>query len=964
MNAADDASGDTLGDAIAQYLELERSGSAPTPAEFARGFPHIETRLRRCLELAGDLSAQTASAAELPREVGGFLILRELGRGGMGVVFEAEQKNPARRVALKMLLPWTSADPERRRRFQREVESTARLRHPSIVAVLEAGQAEGVPYYAMPLLQGASLERVLGSWRVRRDEAPLAERARLVEWLRRFIDVARALDHAHGEGVLHRDIKPSNLFLEDKGVLAVLDFGLTRSLGPEASSLTQLPVGTPRYMSPEQIRGAEVDARSDQFSFAATLYEVLTLEPAFAGTDRESVFHAILHGEPRAPHLLDARIPRDLEVILLKGLEKEPQRRYVSMEALADDLERFLAYEPIRARPASRAERVWRRARRNPVASASLAIALLSLVVLPLRASLAARERTRALVEDELAAAREARARLTARRVRIAELEQQRTQLKHALQPWSPLAAKDSLWQLERELAQALEAREQDLRESLTHGMAALRLAPNGSAVRSELAATAFEEFCAAERAGDVARMRSLATLVETYDDGALAEARRAVGRVSIASDVPDTQVFLFRYQDLQRLRVPVPVRIDGSLDAEFSGAADVRGPWSWIELSSVGAAGLDVRAGDELLSVCGLPQHAPEAVAFHVSSHHGAAHVLELRRAGVLLRLEVEPGTALSLEGRRVEVTPYALRLAPEDLLGHAPIESLDLPIGSYLAVLRSGPTLVRVPFELRRGEALALDVAVHEAAALGAAFVYVPRGRAIVGGDESALDPFERTELELPSFWLQRFETTFGEYFEFLAALEQQSPAEARTRAPRQPSGTPLWTYDEHKRIAPALPPGIDLSYPLVGVNYRDALAYARWRSATSADAGFEIDLPTELEWEKAARGSDGRRFVWGDRFDWALSRLGRTAEFNSFPHGGLYPADESPYGARDMNGCVREWCRALDETSKCFLRGGAWAVAVQNDAHLASRGNEREGAFLDTGSGVRLVARRKPR
>jgi serine/threonine protein kinase/Flp pilus assembly protein TadD len=423
---------------LEEYLAQLERGVPPHPDELLARHPDLAEPLQAylaSLELLHQAAVSLHGAAP-PREgpdacpavelgrLGDFRIVAEVGRGGMGVVYEAVQVSLGRRVALKVLPFAAALDAKQLQRFKNEAQAVALLQHPNIVPVYAVGCERGVPYYAMQLIDGQTLAALI---RELRPDGPACEASAPAELTQPYapgaapgpapastvatprpgpaaptdrpardaaffrtaarlaIQTAQALEHAHQLGMIHRDIKPGNLLVDVRGHLWVTDFGLAHCQSQAGLTLTGDLVGTLRYMSPEQAlakRGA-VDHRSDIYSLGATWYELLTAEPAFSGQDRQELLRQIAFEEPQPPRRRDRAIPAELETIVLKAMEKNPAERYATAQELADDLERFLKDEPIRARrptPLQRA-RKWARRHRPVVWSAAVAFLVVALVI-------------------------------------------------------------------------------------------------------------------------------------------------------------------------------------------------------------------------------------------------------------------------------------------------------------------------------------------------------------------------------------------------------------------------------------------------------------------------------------------------------------------------------------------------------------------------------------------------------
>jgi WD40 repeat protein len=529
----DGAEAGRLVELFEEWKERYRRGEDASPESLGEGDPPWVEALRERIERQKRLYALLRPSSSEPGATGavlsaargklptipGFRIIREVGRGGMGIVYEAEQESLGRRVALKILPDDRLADPQQVRRFEREARSAARLHHTNIVPVFGVGEHDGTHFYVMQFIQGQGLDAVLEELRRLRqdrttvvigadpvDQPPSTAGRRaaaevalslavgryaagadaetitldgtLPEWFEPPPDdsgagpyppdpgttshaaqsgvphfsanddgytrgvarigrqVAEALAHAHGQGILHRDIKPSNLLLDCQGNAWVADFGLAKAVGADDITHSGDVVGTVRYMAPERFRG-EGDARADIYSLGLTLFELLALRPAFEAKDKAELIHQVTQEEPPPLRTLSRNVPSDLVTIVHKAMAREPSQRYATAGELAEDLRRFLEGRPILARRASWPERAWRWCLRNKAVAVLLTTVIILLAAVAGVASLGyireavARARAEeaersAKGEAKRALAAEAKAGEEAERARLAERKMER----------------------------------------------------------------------------------------------------------------------------------------------------------------------------------------------------------------------------------------------------------------------------------------------------------------------------------------------------------------------------------------------------------------------------------------------------------------------------------------------------------------------------------------------------------
>ena len=423
---------------VAEYTRQTREGQQPDIANYKRQHPQladeIEDLLTSVAMIEGLKSDSSIDKGESTvtrdfsnlKQIGDYVIIREVGRGGMGVVFEAVHQSLGRRVALKVLLEKNLDNEKNITRFRREARAAAKLHHTNIVSVFGVGEHDGYQYYVMEYIDGISLKSAVNSLTqgdgsmqafhqdltqvVQRQPSTLKDDAtsefilseseirppvsvgskqnlnttaqpgnstQRHRWVARLgSQIADALAYSHQQGVLHRDIKPANLLLDHQEQVWITDFGLVKLSDEDGITKTGSVIGTPQYLAPESLKG-EYDQRSETYCLGLTLYELATLQPAFEPGSHAEVFHRIIHESPTAPAKADPLIPRDLATVIEKAINKEPNQRYESATALRDDLRAFLQDRPISARRPSVVEQAFRWGRKNPLVASLAALSVL-----------------------------------------------------------------------------------------------------------------------------------------------------------------------------------------------------------------------------------------------------------------------------------------------------------------------------------------------------------------------------------------------------------------------------------------------------------------------------------------------------------------------------------------------------------------------------------------------------------
>jgi len=702
-----------------------------------------------------------------------------------------------------------------------------------------------------------------------------------------LMQAAQAIDHAHRQGVIHRDVKPQNMFVTKDGQVKVTDFGLARYEGDLRVTETGRTVGTPLYMSPEQIAGGNVpiDKRTDIYSLGVTLYEMLTFSVPFGGRSRDAIYRQILFDEPVRPRRVNRSLPVDLETIILKCMEKDPTLRYQAASELADDLSRYINGEPIWAKPPNVLTRADKWVRRNR-AAAGIATAAVLLLVGTVGGLLAHQRTTRhSRAMRLLMTAREARAdgRLKAASGRYSQ----------ALALWpGMLEAQREAGRVDEQLEQA----EKQRREAEQRRKAREETA-TGYALLSE--------------------SRKLSADIEVKR-GHVEELRKAVENPDAAGSEQElwggeADVDRLRKQQSQLATEAVghllsAVMLDPANDDAKAALADIY----WQKLSA--AAGRWQR---------GQVSHLAKLVAAYDVK---GLYTEKLRGDGAL-EVRTSPAGASVVVSTYSERGPLLVSENEQDL-GQTPVRRFSLPRGSYLLTIRKpGYAETRCPVLIDRLEEEVLSITLYTEDEVGQGFVYIPAGKFLMGliSGTAAFGDAMR-EVYADSFFIARHELTCGDYREFVNDLARHDTQKALAHVPRyRPETGHYWELHDGRFIrkkqglSPVEGPGM----PIHSISYHDAVAYCRWRSRKE---GVTYRLPTCAEWEKSARGVDGRVFPWGNRFYSTFCNVCGPAKgaIKAEPVGSR-PYDCSPYGVMDVAGNMAEWCADTESRSTCARQHG---------------------------------------
>jgi serine/threonine protein kinase/formylglycine-generating enzyme required for sulfatase activity len=868
-----------------------------------------------------------------------YLFRGELGRGGVSRVIDAIDTDFGREVAVKMMLPGQVTEGIVDR-FLVEGQVAGRLPHPNIVPVFEIGVLKDgeidAPYFTMTKIKGRNLSQLLKS--IERGDPEDLERYTRPRLLGMFQDVCNAVEFAHDHGVIHRDLKPANVMVGDYGEVFVVDWGLAKFKDQIEVPLHERPapartrtgdstqvtvegdvIGTPSYMPPEQADGRihEIDESSDIYSLGAILYQVLTFRPPFEGATVFNVVKRVLE-EPVVPPSqraaevreeiegpLPAPVPPELDEVVLRALSKRKEDRYKSAREFSNEIQRFLEGEKERRRDHQKAE-------------------------------------------GKIRTGRTLLGNLEKMREEMNELELLLLQMNEEVKPHWPVERKRELWDLQKKY--------RELGDEIVHTytragrslQAALEFERTNAEARAALADMYWKQYLYEEELDNRREMIFCRNMVEEYNDGKYDAALKGDGSLSVTTrvcpcpclregrSVPPGELEVLNFHPLSGR--PLPSGEGGAVEHEPSGAVDlkVHGPRCKTKELKGADAWLFRFEERSKLSVPVFPQG--------VEPPEGGGEKKESVTGHYTLHAALD-----ALFGPE---SPYR----PERglYLGKTPVAKFSAPMGSYLLVISAkgfGPVRMAVKVDRLGDERVSVNLYREDEIPEG--FLQVPAGGYPYQGDRG--NPYSGALMFrwVDDFFLSRFPVTCGEYLEFLNALAGENPAEAMARAPRRaPTSGWYWPRDADARYAvpteswfeeasdaarerasrlEMCPIWWDENWPVFGVSWEDLMALANRRTRESSHL---FCLPHEAQWEKAARGVDGRVYPWGDEFDGTFCNFAgafgdgiRPVPVDSFP------ADESPYGVRGLGGNARDGCLnspGAGAPGVRTCRGGAWPGA----------------------------------
>jgi len=918
-----------------------------------------------------------------------YIIDKVIGQGGMGAVLGTIDQDIRRKVAMKVMLPKNRSDTLKIRRFLEEAQVTGQLEHPNIVPVHEIGIDETARiYFTMKLVQGENLESIITKCADANET--YVKKYSLGVLLQLFMKVVDGMSYAHAKGVLHRDLKPENIMVGNFGEVLVMDWGIAKILGQESTLSSDADtetkksnrqtmtmegriMGTPAYMSPEQACGhiSELDQRSDIFSLGGMLYKILTFCHPYEGpTIEEALEQAqdfdLIPPDVRTP---ERNIPPELTAICMKAMAYDKEDRYENAAEINTDLQLYLDGKSVSAKKDSLLTKTRKWIVRNKIASAGIAAAIGCLIAGMIAATLY-QDRLR---QEKIAALyKKAASDIDTENYESAEetyfailgLDSGNPKARIGISRVSgkSLAAKN------KRLAQDTLAEAETLYANAAYQdaydayIATLALDPESQNARRKIQTSAVM----ADKQKLLAKIPPI--LEETTAISEEIKSMRSKAE-QMKAEIKTLQTKIKGYEGSQK-KTPLWTaekalsRVNTDILKKESLLIS-----KYMTILSYDGTNLDARKGLSGIYyqryTAGEQQQNTEDMAFYrslVLTFDDGTYEDLLTTPGQLTLTTIPEAEEFTLQ-RLVSGSDRRLALEDFRLTSSSSIinrmQNQPLTPGSYLVtVKRKGHLEIKVPVRIHRGQNLAIkEIQLFRQTDIPEGFVYIPKGPFLMGGDSAAPYALERTSQSVPGFFISRHEVTAEEYLAFINDIEKRIPGSAKKYLPRKsPKSGHYWKKSENQYTN-----NFPKKWPVLGISWNDARAFCKWMTHKHKNRGWEFRLPEEREWEKAARGADGRYFPWGNHFDYTFCSMANSKEQkrNGPDPVGSYKADRSIYGVMDMAGNVSEWCNTFyDQRNNIRInRGAAWSFAEADYARCAARNGHSPSDVADF-RGFRMV------
>ena len=987
--------------------------------------------------LKGESSAQESSSSvrQLISHAGEetkYIFDRELGRGGMGAVFETVDLDVRRKVAMKVMLPAAKKSSSQVKRFLEEAQITGQLEHPNIVPVHEIGiDDEHTTYFTMKLVRGENLDAIIAH--LAAGDQDYQKKYSLGALIQIFMKICDGIGYAHAKGVLHRDLKPENIMIGDFGEVMVMDWGLAKVLGQESveaapaagaqtsetasvyQTMEGQVMGTPSYMSPEQAAGriSELDQRSDIFSLGGILYKILTHQAPYQGKTTREILEKARKRQLVPPDVREPQqaVSPEVNAICMKAMARNPEERYATTLELKNDLQLFLDGKSVSAKKDSLLVRTKKWVIRNKVLSMGIAAAVVCLIAGIAVTSLYEQTKRRNTIAGFLSDADQAQQSGQFEKAEeiffsVLGLDNNNEQARRgiALVSGKALAVKNKRLAKDKlKEAQALFAGGDYIKAydayvatfALDPDSADARQGIQGAAVKADRqkAQEKIKPLLAAARGlenekSDVekslvqfkAESKKLKSRIKGYEDAGakkpLWDAEKTVlakqmdklkleGRIisaystvlSYDGETPEARkalatIYYNKFTEAEALQNKDEMAYFKELLLSFDDGSYK------TQLEREGVVTLTTNPPADAYFIYRFidgPDQRVIPAPFSPAAYFSSAADTS---ADAITR-GIDPGYKLSAAA----FLPYEKLLRSGDFNRLSQIDKLKMPTGSYLVLItKKGYMTTRLPLVVGRGDSKLIEnIALIRTTDVPAGFAYVPAGEFIMGGDSRAPYSLERSTKFVPGFLMAQHEVTAGEYLKFINFIEERLPGSAEKYVPRKSATAGFYwkkTGGQYHSDFPA-------DWPVLGISWNDAKAYCRWMTLQNQGQGWEFRLPEDWEWEKAARGVDGRYYPWGNNFDYRFCSMAysREGKRDGPDPVGSFPLDESVYGVRDIAGNVAEWCETFFDAEQNIRinKGAAWSYVDDDYARCAERNGHSPADVADF-RGFRMVLSRK--